>query len=41
MAGNFFRLLEGVEAVGDDLLFEGSPIGSPSVLVKCLNIAGE
>ena len=41
VAGNFYRLLEGVAAVADDLLFEGSPIGSPSVLVKELNIAGE
>ena len=41
VAGNFFALLQDVEAVGSDLLFEGSPIGSPSVAVKKLNIAGE
>jgi len=41
VAGNFFRLLEDVTAVGSDLLFEGSPIGSPSVSVKGLNVAGE
>lgn len=41
VAGNFYRLLEDVTAVAGDLLFEGSPIGSPSVLVKALNIAGE
>ena len=41
VAGNFFALLMDVEAVGSDLLFEGSPIGSPSVAVKKLNIAGE
>lgn len=41
VAGNFFALLKDVEAVGSDLLFEGSPIGSPSVAVKKLNIAGE
>ena len=41
VAGNFFTLLQDVEAVGGDLLFEGSPIGSPSVLVRELNIAGE
>ena len=41
VAGNFFRLLEDAEAVGSDLLFEGSPIGSPSVMVKKLSVAGE
>ena len=41
VAGNFYRLLEGVSAVADDLLFEGSPIGSPSVAVRLLNVAGE
>ena len=41
VAGNFFALLRDIEAVGNDLLFEGSPIGSPSVAVKALNIAGE
>lgn len=41
VAGNFFALLMDVEAVGSDLLFEGSPVGSPSVAVKKLNIAGE
>lgn len=41
VAGNFFKLLEDISSVGSDLLFEGSPIGSPSVRVKALNIAGE
>jgi len=41
VAGNFYTLLENVAAVADDLLFEGSPIGSPSIWVKQLNIAGE
>ena len=41
VAGNFFKLLEDIAAVGSDLLFEGSPIGSPSVSVKALNVAGE
>ena len=41
VAGNFFALLMDIEAVGSDLLFEGSPVGSPSVAVKKLNIAGE
>ena len=41
VAGNFFKLLEDIAAVGSDLLFEGSPIGSPSVRVNALNVAGE
>ncbi|MBQ2990920.1 MAG: TldD/PmbA family protein [Clostridia bacterium] len=41
VAGNFYRLMENVTAVADDLLFEGSPIGSPSVAVKSLSVAGE
>ena len=41
VAGNFYRLLESVTAVGDDLLFEGQPIGSPSVAVRALSVAGE
>ena len=41
VAGNFFKLLEDITSVGNDLLFEGSPIGSPSVRVKALNVAGE
>ena len=40
-AGNFFDLLKNIMSVGSDLLFEGSPIGSPSVAVASLNIAGE
>ena len=41
VAGNFYALLEQIQAVGNDLLFEGSPVGSPSVLVSSLSIAGE
>ena len=41
VAGNFYKLLESIEAVGSDLLFEGSPIGSPCVRVKSLSVAGE
>ena len=41
VAGNFYKLLESIEAVGNDLLFEGSPIGSPCVRVKSLSVAGE
>lgn len=41
VAGNFYTLLREIEAVGSDLLFEGSPIGSPSVLVQSLSVAGQ
>lgn len=41
IAGNFFKLLEDITSVGSDLIFEGSPIGSPSVSVKALSVAGE
>ena len=41
VAGNFYKLLESIEAVGNDLLFEGSPIGSPCVKVTSLSVAGE
>ena len=41
VAGNFYKLLESIEAVGSDLIFEGSPIGSPCVKVTSLSVAGE
>jgi PmbA protein len=41
VAGNFFTLLENITAAADDLLFEGSPIGCPSVRVTSLSVAGE
>ena len=41
VAGNFYKLLESIEAVGCDLLFEGSPIGCPCVKVTSLSVAGE
>ena len=44
VSGNFYKLLEGIRAVGDDLWF-GFPgvcsVGSPSVLVEGLSIAGK
>lgn len=40
VAGNFYQLLKDVTAVGNDLLFDGAPIGSPSVAVRALHIAG-
>ena len=44
VAGNFFRLLEEIEAVGGDLRFGlpgGSRFGSPSLLIRSLSVAGE
>lgn len=41
LSGNFFKLLNDVEAVGNDLIFGLYGIGSPSVKVKALTIAGE
>lgn len=43
VAGNFFALLQAVEAVGSDLCFQlpgASTFGSPSVLVRSLSVAG-
>ena len=41
VAGNFFTLLKDVEEIGRDLKFPMSSVGSPSILVKELSIAGE
>ena len=41
VAGNFFNLLNDIEEIGSDLKFPMSSVGSPSVLVKELSIAGE
>ena len=41
VAGNFYQLLRDITAVGNDLKFEGSPIGCPSVLVSGMSLAGE
>lgn len=43
IAGNFYTLLQAVEAVGDDLEFRfpgASRFGSPSLLISSLSIAG-
>lgn len=40
VAGNFYELLKNIRAVGSDLLFEGSSIGSPSVDAGTLKISG-
>ena len=41
VAGNFFTLLKDIEAVGSDLKFPMSSIGSPAVVVKELSVAGK
>lgn len=41
VAGNFFTLLKDIEAVGSDLKFPMSSIGSPSLIVKELSVAGK
>lgn len=40
IAGNFYQLLQAVEGLAADLYFTSSGIGSPSVLVRNLDIAG-
>ena len=40
-SGNFFNLLKDIEEVGNDLKFPMSCVGSPSIKVKSLAIAGE
>ena len=44
VAGNFFQLLQNIEAVGADLKFglpSSSQFGSPSIIVKSLSVAGK
>ncbi|NME82604.1 TldD/PmbA family protein [Clostridium sp. SM-530-WT-3G] len=41
VAGNFFDLLKDIEEVGSDIKFPMSSIGSPSLIVKELSIAGK
>ena len=41
VAGNFYQLLKNIRAFGSDLTFPGSPIGSPSVDVGELSVAGK
>ncbi len=41
VAGNFYQLLKNIRAVGSDIDFRGSAIGSPSVDVGTLNVAGK
>ena len=41
VAGNFFTLLKDIEEIGSDIKFPMSSIGSPSLIVKELSIAGK
>ena len=41
IAGNFFDMLKNIEEIGSDLLFPMSSVGSPSVRVNGLSVAGE
>ena len=41
VAGNFYQLLKDIRAVGNDLDFRGRGIGSPSVDVGVMNVAGK
>lgn len=41
IASNFFELLKNIEELGDDLYFSSSAVGSPSVIVKNINVSGE
>ena len=41
VAGNFYQLLKNIRAVGRDLCFPGSGVGSPSVDVGEISVAGK
>lgn len=41
IAGNFYQLLKEIRAVGSDLEFKGSSIGSPSVDAGTIHVAGK
>ena len=41
LAGNYFDLLKNIVAIGNDLKFPMSNVGSPSVIVEGLSIAGK
>ncbi len=41
VAGNFYQLLRSVRAVGNDLEFPGSPVGSPSVDAGTMTVSGK
>ena len=41
VAGNFYQLLKNIRVVGSDLIFPGSSVGSPSVDVGEISVAGK
>jgi len=41
VAGNFYKLLENIRAIGSDLIFHASSTGSPSVDVGELSVSGK
>lgn len=41
LAGNYFDLLKNIKSIGNDLKFPMSNVGSPSVIVEGLSIAGK
>ncbi|GAB6169172.1 TldD/PmbA family protein [Clostridium carnis] len=41
VAGNFFALLKEIEEIGSDLKFPMSSVGSPSMIIKELSVAGK
>jgi len=41
VAGNFFKMLADVKAVGNDLKFGMSNTGAPSLLIGSLSVAGK
>lgn len=41
IAGNFFETLKDIEEIGSDFRFASNGVGSPSVLIKKMAIAGE
>ena len=41
VAGNFYQLLKNIRVVGNDLCFPGSSVGSPSVDVGEVAVAGK
>lgn len=41
VAGNFYRLLEAIEAAAEEIYFSSGGIGAPSVLMRSIDIAGE
>ena len=41
IADNFFTVLQKIKGIGNDLKFEISPIGAPSLWIKSLTVSGE